>query len=111
MKYSIFTTHEIAKANMSSIYSNAQFAKKKYVGKFETQFHTRLNSHREDINDSSAVPATRKHFNSPNHDFNTQGKFTIEKLRNITSSSTEILKERLKKMENFWINKLKTVTV
>ena len=28
MKYSIFTTHEIAKANMSSIYSNAQFAKK-----------------------------------------------------------------------------------
>ena len=93
MKYLIFTTHYIVKANASFIYLNAQFAK--YVGKSETPFHIRLKNHRKDIKVSSSIP-TSKNFNSPNHDFNTYGKFTItEQFRSITSSSTEILEERL----------------
>ena len=56
------------------------------VGKFETPFHIRLNNHRKDIKDPSAMSAC-KHFNLPNHDF-------------ITSSPTEILKD-LNKEETF----------
>ena len=78
-----------------------------YVGKSETPFHIKLNNHRKEIKDPSAISAC-KHFNSPNHDFNTHGKFTvIEQLRNITSFSSEILKERITQRENFWIKKLK----
>ena len=53
-----------------------------------------------------------KYLHSPNHNFNnTHGKFSvIEQLRNITSSSTKILKERIKQRENLWIKKLKTLT-
>ena len=80
-----------------------------YIGKSETPIHIRLNNHGKDIKDSSAI-ITCKHFNSPNNDFNTHRTFTIlEQLRNITASSTEILKERLKQRENFWIRKLKTL--
>ena len=46
-----------------------------------------------------------------NHDFNNHGKFImIDQLRNIRSTSTETLKERLKQRENFWIMKLETLT-
>ena len=68
-----------------------------YAEKSKTPFQIRLKNHRKDIKDPSAISAC-KHFNSNSHDFNTHGKCTIiEQLRNITSLSTEILKERLKK--------------
>ena len=80
-----------------------------YVGKFETPFHIRLDNHRKDIKDVSAIPAC-KNFNLFNHVFNAHGKFTIiEQLRSIASSSTEILKQLLKQRENFWVKKLKTI--
>ena len=73
----------------------------------ETPFRIRLKNYRKVIKDPSAIPAY-KHINSPNYDFNTHRKFTIiEQLRDITSSFTEILKERLKQREKFWIKKLK----
>ena len=69
---------------MSFIYSNAQFAK--YI-----------------------IPVCN-YFTLPNHDFNTHGKLTImEQLRNISSLSTEIIKERFIQRENFLIKKLKTL--
>ena len=79
-----------------------------YLGISETPFHIRLNNHRKDTKDPSTRSAC-KHLCPPNHDFNTHGKFSIiEQLRNITSSSSKILKERLKQRENFWIKNLKT---
>ena len=67
-----------------------------YVGKSKTPYHIRLNNYRKDIKNPSVILAC-KHFNSPNHDFNMNKKSTIIELqRNITSSSTKILKERLK---------------
>ena len=48
-----------------------------------------------------------KHFNRHDHDFNNHGKIIIiEELRNIRTTSTETLKERLKQRENFGIIKL-----
>ena len=81
-----------------------------YVGKSETPFNLRLNNHRKDVKDANAILAD-KHFNLPSHDFNKHAKFTIiEQLRNISATPIEVLKERLKQRENFWINKLATLT-
>ena len=80
-----------------------------YVGKSETPFNIRLNNHRKDVKNPNAIPAC-KHFNRHDHDFNNHGKIIIiEQLRNIRTTSTETLKERLKQRENFWIMKLETL--
>ena len=80
-----------------------------YVGKSETPFNIRLNNHRKDVKNPNAIPAC-KYFNRHNHDFNNHGKIiTIEQLRNIGTTSTETLKERLNQRENFWIMKLETL--
>ena len=69
-----------------------------YVGKSETSFNIRLNNHRKNVKNPSTILACK------------YGKFiTIEQLRNIRTTSTETLKERLKQRENFWIMKLKTL--
>ena len=74
-----------------------------YVEKSKTLFHIRINKHKKDIKDPSAIQAY-KYFIPPNHDFNTHGKFTtIEQLRNITSLSTKILKKDLNKEKTFGI--------
>ena len=81
-----------------------------YVGKAETAFNIRLNNHRKDVKDPKAIPAD-KHFNQTGHNFNKHAKFIlIEQLQNIDKTSSETLKDRLKKREKFWINKLKTLT-
>ena len=65
-----------------------------HVGKSRTLFLIILNNHRKDTKNPIT---TCKHFNSPKHDFITQRKLTIiEQLRNITSSSTKIVKGRFK---------------
>ena len=67
-----------------------------YVGKSETLFNIRLNSHRKNVENPTAIPPC-KHFNRHDHDFNNHGKIIIiEQLRNICMTSTETLKERLK---------------
>ena len=72
-------------------------------------FNIRLNNHRKDVKNPNAIPAC-KHFNRHDHDFNNHGKIIIiEQLRNIRTTSTETLKERLKQRENFWIMKLETL--
>ena len=67
-----------------------------YVGKSETPFNVRLKNHRKDVKNPNAMPAC-KHFNKHDHDFNNHRKIIIiEQLRNISTTSTETLKERLK---------------
>ena len=77
----------------------------KYVGKSETSFNIRLNNHRNDIKKPNTIEACK------HGKFSKHGKFiVIEQLRNINTTPTEELKLRLKKRENFWIKKLKTLT-
>ena len=79
-----------------------------YVGKSEIPFHIRLNNHRKDIKNS--IEACQ-HFNNWNHTFHKDGKFIlIEQLNNIKNTSIEVLKQRLKDRENYWIKRLKTLT-
>ena len=77
-----------------------------YVGKSETPFKIRLNNHRNDVKNPNAI-STPKYFNRQDYNFNNYRKIIIiEQLRNIRTTSTETLKERLKQQENFWIMKL-----
>ena len=63
----------------------------------------RLNNHRKDVKDPKAIPLD-KHFNQTGHNFNLHAKFIIiEKLQDIERTFNEILKERLKTRETFWI--------
>ena len=81
---------------------------KKCVGKAETAFNIRLNNHRKDTKNSNAILACR-HFKQQGHKFNSHVKFIIiDKLVN-TSSSKDILRERLIQRESFLIQKLKTL--
>ena len=92
------------------ILTRTQLSKIQYVGKAETAFNTRLNNHRKDVKDTKAIPVD-KHFNQRGHNFNLHTKFIItEQLQDIEKTSNEVLKERLKKRETFWIKKLKTIT-
>ena len=80
------------------------------VGKSETSFHLRLNNHRKDIKNPNAIEAC-EHFNNLNHAFHKHEKFIlIEQLNNIKNTSTEVLKQRLKDWENYWIKILKALT-
>ena len=85
-----------------------KLCKKQYVGKAEATFNIRLNDHRKDSKNPNAVLACR-HFQQQGHHFISQTKFMIiDKLVN-TSSSKDLLRERLIQRENFWIQKLKTL--
>ena len=73
---------------------------KQYVSKVETAFNFRLNKHRKDTKNLNAILACR-HFQQQAHNFNNPTKFiAIDKLVN-TSSSKDILRERLIQGENF----------
>ena len=81
---------------------------KQYVVKAETAFNIRLNNHRKDTKNPNAILACR-HFQQKGHRFNSHAKFIIiDKLVN-TSSSKDILRERLIQRENFWIQRLKAL--
>ena len=70
----------------------------------------RLNNHKKDTKDSDAILACR-HFKQQCHNFNYHAIFIIiDQLVN-TSSSKDILCERLIQQENFWIQKLKTLVL
>ena len=76
------------------------------MGKSETPFYIRLNNHRKDIKNPKAIEASQ-HFNKT---FHKHGKFIQIEQMNIKNTSTEILKQRLKDSENYWIKRLKTLT-
>ena len=80
---------------------------KQYVRKAETAFNIRLNNHRKNAKHQNGILACR-YFQQKSHNFNSHAKFIItSKLAN-TSSSKDILRERIIQRENFWIQKLKT---
>ena len=81
-----------------------------YVGKAETTFIIRLDNHRKDINNPKSIPADL-HFRKPGHSFNLHPKLTlIEQLSNIHTRDKDTLKLRSKCREDFWIQKLETIT-
>ena len=81
-----------------------------YVGKAETAFKIRLNNHRKDLNNLTSIRANF-HFRKPGHSFNLHAKFTlIEQLSNIHTTDKQTLKSRFKRSEDFWIQKLETLT-
>ena len=86
--------------------------KAQYVGKAETAFNIRLSNHRKDVNNSKSIcKSADLHFRKPGHSFNLHAKFTlIEQLSNIHTTDKETLKFRLKRREDFWIQKLETLT-
>ena len=47
-----------------------------YIGKSETEFNIRLNSHRKDVNRQN-VPQADQYFKLPNHNFNQHARFTL----------------------------------
>ena len=84
--------------------------KTQYVGKAETVFNIKLNNHRKDVNNPKSIPAN-SHSQEPGHSFSLHLKFTlIELLSNIQTTDKETLKFRLKRRNNFWIQKLETLT-
>ena len=81
-----------------------------YVEKAETAFNIRLNNHRKDVNNPKSIPAAF-HFRKPGHLFNLHVKFTLIKwLITIHTTDKETLKFWLKCCEDFWIQKLETLT-
>ena len=82
---------------------------KQFIVKAETAFNIRLNNDRKDPKNPNALLACT-YFQQQGHNFNnTHTKFiVIGKLVN-TSSTKDILRERLVQLENFWIQKLKTL--
>ena len=84
--------------------------KTQYAGKAEVTFNIRLNNHRKDVNNPNSIP-NNLHFRKSGHSFNLHGKFTlIKQLSNIHTTVKDILKFRLKGCEDFWIQKLETLT-
>ena len=80
-----------------------------YIGKSEIPVFIRPNNHRKDIKNYSTISAC-KHFNKHDHGINNHRKLiVIVQLRNITTTSTDVLKERVKQQRNFWIIKLGTL--
>ena len=78
--------------------------------KSEITSNIRLNNHRKDVNNPTTIPAGL-HFRKPRHSFNQHAKFTlIERLSNIHTTDKDTLKFWLKRREDFWIQKLETLT-
>ena len=79
-----------------------------YVGKRETPFNIRLNSHRKDANGNNPKTILVSiHFKQPGHNFNKHAKF---KLNNTIDTDIDTIKIRLRRREDFWILKLDTLT-
>ena len=72
--------------------------------------YIRLNNHRKDANNPKSILANF-HFKKSGDSFNLHAKFIlIEQLNNIYTTDKETLKFRLKYREDFWIQKLETLT-
>ena len=73
---------------------------RQYVDKAETALNIRLNNHRRDTKDPNAILACR-HFQQQGRNFNCHAKFIIIGTLVNTSSSKDILRERLIQRKNF----------
>lgn len=77
------------------------------IGKSETQFNLRLNNYHKDVHIND-LPQADQH-QLPHCKFNQHTKFTlIEQLHNLDIDK-ELATLRLKKQEDFWIMKLKSL--
>ena len=86
--------------------------KTQYVGKSETAFNIRLNNHRSNSckPTSDSIPAC-KHSQGNGHDFTRDAKFTIiEQIKDANQKPQEEISRIILQRENFWINKIKTLT-
>ena len=82
----------------------------RYLAKAEIAFNIRLNNHRKDVNNAKSIPADF-HFRKSGHSFSLHAKFTLmEQLSNNHTTDKETLKFRLKRREDFWIQKLEMLT-
>ena len=82
--------------------------KRQYTDKSETAFNIKLNNHRNDVHKTN-TPEVDQHFRLPGHNFNRHAKFTLIEQLNNTEIDKELLTFTLKKCEDFWIHKLKTL--
>ena len=71
-----------------------------YVGKAETDFNLRLNSHRKDVYKADAIPGSR-HFAMKHHIFNRDASFIIIQQIRKSTLSRKAKKNLLKQRENF----------
>ena len=79
-----------------------------YIGKSKTELNIRLNNHRKDSNRQNA-PQADHHFKLLNHNFSQHARYTwIEQLDNMNIDK-DLAILQLKKCEDFWIKKLKTL--
>ena len=80
-----------------------------YVEKYETSFYLRLNNHRKEVNNPKAIPACH-HFKTHGPNFIEHPTFILtEQLSEISNVSKDTLRLRLKRIEDFWMIKLKTL--
>ena len=81
-----------------------------YVGKSEYPMNIRINKHRFDsIQEDEETLEICDHFKEPGHSFNANARFTIIELIKRTFSKDDT-RNLLKKRENFWIKRLKTLS-
>ena len=79
-----------------------------YVGKSETSLNLELNNHRNDFNNTKAIPACN-YFKIHGHNSMKHAKFTlIEQLTEISNVSKGTLRLRLKRQEDRCIIELET---
>ena len=90
--------------NTSFTWWSLHYAFKQYLGKAENVFNIRPNNHGENVKNPNAIPAC-SYFQEHSHKFNNQAKFLVLlKLVN-NFSLKDILRARLIRKENFWIEK------
>ena len=105
-KFNIY--HKISSKGNYVYLLECLLCKIQYVGKSETPFHIRVNNHRKGIKNPHTIKAC-KHFTNWNHFFHKHEKFIIiEQINNIKNTSTEVLKQRRKDRENYWIKRVET---
>ena len=81
-----------------------------YVGKSEPPANLRINTHRYEVNNPKAI-AFDKHFLLPGHNFNANARFTlIEQVRTTANTNKQAIRQLLENREDFWIDKLKTIS-
>ena len=85
-----------------------RICQQQYVGKSETSLNIRLNNHRKDSKNKNPILACR-HFQNLNHNSQRNEGFTLTEQIAKTFTTMEELWLLLKKRENFWILKLKTL--
>ena len=74
-----------------------------------TTVNLRLNNHRKDLNTQSSSLQADHHTQLTRQNFNKHATFTLIEQLDDTNMDKEVLKYRLKKREDFWVKKLKTL--